>query len=221
MGFHNSREDEESLIHTWRLIGFLMVSELKLSQLFGLIHSILNTKSQGIHDEFNPCNSYANAKAWSESIFMHIVEPDETSIRLAHHSLDAVAGQYAQRSKPVLYQISRFLMGDPLADALKLDKSKWQSCVVRMILMIFHLQKLLIHPRILRWWYCHNVDRIIQEGLKTRTFFHLRPKLTTKDAQAMYNPNPEQQYYHRQLNLVLFALGFLCLIYLWFKWWCV
>jgi len=57
--------DQEAYLHLWRYIGWLL----------------------GVSEANNPCCSAMSAKAWLESIIMHILEPDEDSIAVAHHLL--------------------------------------------------------------------------------------------------------------------------------------
>ena len=45
----------------------------------------------GIEDANNPCVDVAHGKAALESIVMHLLEPDEDSIAVAHHLLRAPA----------------------------------------------------------------------------------------------------------------------------------
>lgn len=80
----------------------------------------------GVIPEMNPCTSFFTAKAFMESIFMHLVEPDETSIRLAHNSLRAISGQPpAFLPFDCNAQMSRMLLGDDMADLLKLPPHNW------------------------------------------------------------------------------------------------
>ena len=80
----------------------------------------------GVVPDMNPCTTFFTAKAFMESIFMHLVEPDESSVRLAHNSLRAISGQ-----PPAFLpfgcnaQMSRMLLGDDMADLLQLPPHNW------------------------------------------------------------------------------------------------
>eukprot|EP00960_Hanusia_phi_P030193 748433-Hanusia_phi.AAC.1 len=60
-----SADEQESYIHVWRYIGWLI----------------------GVDDLHNPCTSVDRAKAALESIVMHLLEPDEDSRAVARHLL--------------------------------------------------------------------------------------------------------------------------------------
>ena len=67
-------------------------------------------------DALDPCRSTSRAKAMLESVVMHLLEPDEHSVAVAHHLLKA-PGARGWGYRAVLCR--RFL-GDPLSDALQL-----------------------------------------------------------------------------------------------------
>ena len=99
MGVPVTRQECEDYTHTWRYMGHLL----------------------GVIPEMNPCTSFFNSQALMESIFMHLVKPDETSIRLAHNALQSISG------KPPAFlpfganaQMSRMMLGDNMADLLQL-----------------------------------------------------------------------------------------------------
>lgn len=64
----------------------------------------------GISEELNPCTSYSVSCAMMESIVMHIVDPDDTSIQLSNHMLNSVAKFSPNKSYECHAQISRFLI---------------------------------------------------------------------------------------------------------------
>ncbi|KAL3899422.1 MAG: hypothetical protein SGPRY_012642 [Prymnesium sp.] len=125
LGVKLPADTQQAYLHLWRYIGWLM----------------------GVDDDCNPCRSMDEARAWLQSITMHILEPDELSIRLAHHMLRAPAeyrrereggnttsgamadaglpqesamGKRAYNSYVIRAQFTRILVGDALGDALQL-----------------------------------------------------------------------------------------------------
>lgn len=110
MGTPVTQQERDDYTHLWRYIGYLM----------------------GIHDDVNPCRSFAHSKAYLESCGMHVLEPDETSVVMAHHNLRALANVAPTYwSYETNAQISRELMGDPMADRLRLPHSLMRSWLIK------------------------------------------------------------------------------------------
>ncbi|KAJ1454251.1 hypothetical protein M885DRAFT_522069 [Pelagophyceae sp. CCMP2097] len=103
LGGSVSKEDREDYLHCWRYVGYLF----------------------GVDEVYNPCTSEETAKARLESVFMHIVEPDEGSRSLAK-SLLAAPGGGSQESRAFLMRcaLCRAFIGDGLADALELPNER-------------------------------------------------------------------------------------------------
>lgn len=96
-----SRAEEEDYLHLWRYLGHLL----------------------GVEDRYNPCLSYAHAKATLESIVLHILEPDDDSRRLARSMLAAPSGgDDSGRAFVTRAELCRSMIGDDLADALGLPR---------------------------------------------------------------------------------------------------
>lgn len=72
---------------------------------------------------------------------MHIIEPDESSQFLALHCIEALESDEAPIKLPraTHFQISRMIMGDQLADALKFPNSRIQKFIVEIFFLIFQL----------------------------------------------------------------------------------
>eukprot|EP01065_Artemidia_motanka_P035825 TRINITY_DN43708_c0_g1_i1.p1 TRINITY_DN43708_c0_g1~~TRINITY_DN43708_c0_g1_i1.p1 ORF type:complete len:457 (+),score=148.79 TRINITY_DN43708_c0_g1_i1:64-1371(+) len=91
---HVSKRDSADYLMLWRHVGFLL----------------------GIQDEYNPCSSLQRCKAYTESILMHLIDPDDTSRQLAYHTLKSVAGKgELQWSWEKHAALARMLMGPQYA----------------------------------------------------------------------------------------------------------
>jgi len=104
-------QEQEQFLHLWRWIGFCLGVQLDV------------------------CANVATAKASLESIIMHILEPDDHSIALAHHVLRAPPSFIFPRfAFAFRAQLCRLLLGPGLADALHLPNHPLYSpsrlCVV-------------------------------------------------------------------------------------------
>ena len=95
--------EQEAYLHMWRYIGHLL----------------------GVRDGCNPCaRDVPYAKAFLESIVVHLLQPDDLSVRVAHHLLRAPAAAAASSESKVHRdfvrnaQLTRLLVGDELGDAL-------------------------------------------------------------------------------------------------------
>jgi len=107
-----SADEQESYIHVWRYIGWLI----------------------GVDDLHNPCTSVDRAKAALESIVMHLLEPDEDSRAVARHLLQVPRNG---RGTAFRHHLCRKFLGDKLADALKLPYSTfWQAFTYVFLLFI-------------------------------------------------------------------------------------
>jgi len=105
MGINLTKGEVDDYLHLWRYIGYL----------------------SGVRDDLNPCISYEISRATVESIVVHLIQPDESSIFLAHHSIESLMDERnvaVRWSLPAHYQMARMLMGDELADCLQLPASE-------------------------------------------------------------------------------------------------
>ena len=105
-----SDSDQHAYMHLWRYIGWLI----------------------GIEEEHNPCVDVAHGKAALESIVMHLLEPDEDSIAVAHHLLRSPARGDSGLS--FRQQLCRRFLGDQLADALHLPYHQRMEHAVTLFL---------------------------------------------------------------------------------------
>ncbi|KAJ8605745.1 hypothetical protein CTAYLR_008473 [Chrysophaeum taylorii] len=119
-----SLEEKEAYLHLWRYVGSLL----------------------GIPDDRNPCSSLSRAKATLESIFMHILEPDDYSRALAQNILRLPP----QSLLPYAYRAALFrvLLGNQLADALHLPPTTTvvRARVALVQLTFFVYSRLLTFP---------------------------------------------------------------------------
>jgi hypothetical protein len=130
MGLRVTAQEREDYMHLWRFLGWLM----------------------GIDDRFNPCSSFHSARCAIESLTLHLVRPDEESVRLAHHAIDSM--QYSPIGWPrSLYcELSRTLMGDALADHLRLPRSTFNHVVLKGVFLAMRtIQLLFPEPWRVRW----------------------------------------------------------------------
>jgi hypothetical protein len=162
MGFRVSERERQDYMHLWRLIGFY----------------------SGISEKNNPCISYEKGRAFLQSLIMHIFEPDDSSVALAHHMLHAGTGQrpfywnFAQ-----MCEMSRMLMGDTLADALQLPPHSWWQCQLhkigiaglRMSVSLCHIP--VIGPIIgaAKWNFLQQEILRMQGGQRTQFFMQHKP----------------------------------------------
>ena len=95
--------EQEAFLHLWRYMGHLL----------------------GVAETHNPCaGGMRLAKARLESIILHLLQPDELSVRVATHLLKApyahLSAPRAARGFELSAQMTRLLVGDELGDALGL-----------------------------------------------------------------------------------------------------
>ena len=95
--------EQEAFLHLWRYMGHLL----------------------GVAEMHNPCaGGMRLAKARLESIILHLLKPDELSVRVATHLLKApyahLSAPRAARGFELSAQMTRLLVGDELGDALGL-----------------------------------------------------------------------------------------------------
>ncbi|MBM4356683.1 MAG: DUF2236 domain-containing protein [Deltaproteobacteria bacterium] len=103
LGFDTSREEREDVLHLWRYVAYLI----------------------GVKDELR-CATEAEAASLWDLLTATQAPPDEDSRSLAKALLDSQvqsartpeARAHAERMRPVGYTVSRYLLGDDLADRL-------------------------------------------------------------------------------------------------------
>jgi len=120
-------KDQEAYMHLWRYIGWVM----------------------GVEEAYNPCVNVKQGKAALESIVMHLLEPDQDSIAVAHHLLRAPA-----RSASGLrfrHELCRRFLGKGLSDALQLPRHKGMENFVTVFLWVMRAYGRLAH------WATHRV----------------------------------------------------------------
>jgi len=110
--------EREDFLHAWAWIGHVL----------------------GIPEALNPCVAEASAsgaalpraEATLESIAMHLLDPDEGSIEVAHHLLHAMAGAppFVGWSFARHCAASRLLMGPSLADRLRLPRTSFGDALL-------------------------------------------------------------------------------------------
>lgn len=119
VGVTFTRQEQESYIYLWRVIGFYM----------------------GIDDDVNPCTSMAHSLAYLESVTMHLFDPDETSRFLTQNVLRAVANQPPSNAPYEAHAtIARLMMGEKIADILQLPPPK--AATVRRFRFLIRLWSL-------------------------------------------------------------------------------
>jgi hypothetical protein len=118
-----TREDEDSYIHLWRVIGFYM----------------------GVSEDHNPCTNAETASGAIESIVIHLLHPDSRSGEVARHVIRSIA------SRPPFYwsyethsQAARYLLGPQLAGALGIEYSFFHYIYVSFILLFIQCFSLAI-----------------------------------------------------------------------------
>jgi len=120
-------KDQEAYMHLWRYIGWVM----------------------GVEDAYNPCVNVQQGKAALESIVMHLLEPDQDSIAVAHHLLRAPArGASGLRFR---HELCRRFLGKGLSDALQLPRHKGMEHFVTVFLWAMRAYGRLAH------WATHRV----------------------------------------------------------------
>eukprot|EP01006_Ploeotia_vitrea_P053863 TRINITY_DN67822_c6_g1_i2.p1 TRINITY_DN67822_c6_g1~~TRINITY_DN67822_c6_g1_i2.p1 ORF type:complete len:668 (+),score=225.75 TRINITY_DN67822_c6_g1_i2:176-2005(+) len=159
LGFSVTPQQRADYTHLWRVIGHFV----------------------GVAEDVNPLSSWERSCAMMESLIMHQVQPDENSVYLANQTIKSTVG------RPPFYlsykssaAMSRILMGDPLADTLKLPKSQWHTA--SMWLVIFFLRATIaVVPEsfmIKRSW--RALDYAIMTALGKRTDFAIKAPLATE-----------------------------------------
>lgn len=143
-------EDQRAYLHLWRLLGHLL----------------------GLRDEYNPCRrDVPYAKAFLESIVMHLLDPDPLSVRVAHHLLRAPASRTGRGNEERFFirnaSVTRLLIGDSLGDALELPFDVAARCRARRLLWAFRFYACLcdswLFGRALTWLH-RGVMRAVQLG---------------------------------------------------------
>ena len=124
LGVRLTPHEIESIQHVWRYTGYLL----------GVDESLL-------------CESAADEEKLYSIIARRQFHPDEDSVALSHGVLDAL-NNYPPFyiPSPILYQISRFLIGDRLADAMQFPPawpSIWITPLLAVIAVITRTQDLL------------------------------------------------------------------------------
>jgi len=132
LGILLTDEEKEDYTHMWRYIGYLM----------------------GITDEYNPCQTLQHSFAYFESyddpillqfetsnvfcccrIFLHLIQPDETSQFMSHHALKSVAERApAYWSFETHAAITRVLVGPVFAQQMQLPET---TAPIAMFIKIF------------------------------------------------------------------------------------
>ena len=106
MGVRLSEQEAEDFLHLWRYIGYL----------------------SGVKEELNPLTDFTSTRTISESLILHLIDPDESSVFLAHHNIESLMDSrfLFRHSLAGHYQLARMLMGDGMADKLKLPSSAFE-----------------------------------------------------------------------------------------------
>lgn len=111
LGLAVSREEAEDVLHLWRVVAFLI----------------------GVDPELHCATEPEAQTLWALTQSTH-EPPDADSVALAKALLELPAAQAktplarlrARQTVPVAYGLSRFLLGDELADQLQLPKTPWR-----------------------------------------------------------------------------------------------
>lgn len=116
--------EESAYIHLWRYIGFLI----------------------GVRDEYNPCSSLNRAHGAIESIVLHLLHPDRRSQEIANHVIRSVAHRPPMKSwTPAMHaQMARWLLGRPLADALRIEGSFLSYLYTFKVMLLLQLFALIM-----------------------------------------------------------------------------
>ena len=97
-----TRLEEDSYLHLWRYIGYLI----------------------GMHEDLNPCTSKERAYGMLECTVAHLLKPDKRSGELARHLLQAAADRPPVPISYALHsEIARALLGEELSDALGIERN--------------------------------------------------------------------------------------------------
>ncbi len=84
------------------------------------------------------CTGVRRAKGATESVVLHLLHPDEHSRKIAQHLMRSVCDFSPIRrwSYRTHCEAARAMLGDPLADALGLEKgSIWQRLYIRFVVI--------------------------------------------------------------------------------------
>jgi hypothetical protein len=197
-------QDAEDFIHMWRLIGYLI----------------------GIEEENNPCLSFALAKATTESLFMHQIDPSETSARLARKSIEAVATYSVGGpawSESFHCAVSRALMGEELADRLRLPRSPLLALSVRFMFTSMHLARRVLPAALLRSLSRRVFLELLEKALGRRPgdpmHFAYRPGRGEEGPDAkLERARTVRMVYTAGRRALMAAALLLFLLYRWYGW---
>jgi len=80
-----------------------------------------------VREDLNPCDNFLKTKAIQESIFWHLVEPDDSSVYLANHVITAMDEPGVPIKWPMKahQQMARMFLREDLSALLQLPESKW------------------------------------------------------------------------------------------------
>ncbi len=110
-GIDVSPQERRDVTHLWRLIGFYL----------------------GIREAHNPCISFDYSVASLHSMAVHLIHPNDVSGKLAKHIIHSVSHSPIPFTAGAM-AFSRFLIGDAMADVLRLPARNWSlgliSCFI-------------------------------------------------------------------------------------------
>jgi len=155
IGVKLTDEEIEDYTHLWRYIGYL----------------------RGVREELNPCDSFLKTKAIQESIFMHLVEPDESSVYLAHHVLESMM----EDKNPIKwnlnahYQMARMFLKEDLGNLLRIPETKWLYYHHLVVFFVMRTMSKLTYVKgigpLLMKYNMYTMKSIISHTLEGRTNF--------------------------------------------------
>ena len=118
--------EEVAYLHLWRYIGHLL----------------------GVQEDSNPLGSPAEARAAMDAVVLHLLKPDARSAALAAHVLRSVSDR-----EPFWWsyrchcECARRMLGDELADALRIERSSSCALYVALVFWLIYLVSALLSRR--------------------------------------------------------------------------
>jgi hypothetical protein len=135
----------------------------------------------GIDDDINGCVSHAHSKAMLESVVCHIVEPDDGSREMCHHTIASIFDRPPMYVTPrFAYCMARKLMGDDLADVMQLPKSKFGDIQVGMFLAMLRWSVKVVPSFLLQKVNKNRVEFLVHTVLGKKSLFKPRDLLNGK-----------------------------------------
>jgi hypothetical protein len=163
-----TEHEEHAYLHLWRYIGFVI----------------------GVREECNPLSSMNRAHGTIESVVLHLLHPDDRSVAIANHVLQAVAHRPPNSDwTPAMHsEMARWLLGNPLSEALGIKRSILCYLYTFKIMIVLQLVALIL-PLMIN----SNTTFGRKMAHTVRSAIVAHAKRVEKSTETSPDPNPDPQ----------------------------